>query len=159
MDYKYITQDIIDKGTINITSGEIYAEAEQYNDRARQFYRKKKLIENCFPVWCAAQFLLLGYCVFYLNCENDPSVWLTLRMLCSIPYAVLFGWFILKRANRKPLTALLVSLPLPLIAPKLIVLLLANVILAYLYTKAQTELEAEPGYPAFALLRITYRNE
>lgn len=43
MNYQYITQEIIEEGTINITSAAMYAEAEQYNKRMKLFYQKKRL--------------------------------------------------------------------------------------------------------------------
>lgn len=159
MNYQYITQEIIEEGTINITSAAMHAEAVQYNKRMKLFYQKKKLVSSCYLVWCVAQYVLLGYCLFYMQMENEPSVLLTLRTLAGVPYAVLFYFLIIKYKKSEPIIALLVSLPLLLVHVKLLVLLLANVILAHLYSKLRTEMEAEPGYPHFVTLHITYQNE
>ncbi len=56
MAWKYITQDVIDAGGINVTSAEMFAEAREYNIEAVRNYNKKRRNHWLIALWSVGQF-------------------------------------------------------------------------------------------------------
>lgn len=159
MDYQYITQEVVDQGILNITSGAMDAEARKYNARMQKLHRTRQNVDLCFLNWNVIHVFLIFYCTFWVTIENDASLLLSVRKAAVIPYLFLFIYFVVYRKKRQPKLVFLISLVLPLVATRLIFLTAANTILAHFYTKFQTMLESELGYPSFVQLKLTYLNE
>lgn len=159
MDYQYITQDIVDQGILNITSGAMDAEAQKYNARMQKLHRTRQNVDLCFLNWNVIHVFLIFYCTFWVTIENETSLLLAARKAAIIPYLFLFFYFVIYRKKRDPKLVGLISLVLPLVAFRLIFLTIANTVLAHFYTKFQTMLESELGYPSFTQLKLTYLNE
>lgn len=50
MEYKYIIQEVIDKGVITATSLDVYNKVEHYNEIMRKMRRKKQIIHYEFDL-------------------------------------------------------------------------------------------------------------
>ncbi|MBP5581958.1 MAG: hypothetical protein J6X85_09280, partial [Ruminococcus sp.] len=63
MEYRYITQEIIEKGNVNITSPGMFEEARRYNIEAVKNYKKRYWLKIIFGLWIAAQVIYVLFCV------------------------------------------------------------------------------------------------
>ncbi len=165
MNYRYITQDIIDAGSVNITSPAMYEEAREYNIDAHRNYVRRSRIHIGMGIWFIAQNVLIFLMLFILignisikqadtgTSTSSAMIWLAVAGL--IAYVVFYGYFVVIRKKRTPLMMVACSAPMMIAHPALGILVLANGVIGYLYNKAEKELETKPGYPDFTQLAIT----
>ena len=165
MNYRYITQDIIDAGSVNITSPAMYEEAREYNIDAHRNYVRRSRIHIAMGIWFIAQNVLIFLMLFILignisikqadtgTSTSSAMIWLAVAGL--IAYVVFYGYFVVIRKKRTPLMMVACSAPMMIAHPALGILVLANGVIGYLYNKAEKGLETKPGYPDFTQLAIT----
>ena len=70
MEYRYITQEVIDSGGRNITSPEMFEEARQYNIEAAKNYNRRHGTHVLFNVWMIVQFIYFVYKVIKILSET-----------------------------------------------------------------------------------------
>lgn len=165
MKYRFITQDIIDAGSINITSPEMYSEAREYNIDAHRNYVRRSRIHIGMGIWFIAQNVLIFLMLFILigaiqieqteqgTTTSSARIWLGVAGL--IVYVVFYGYYVVISKKRTPLMMVACSVPMMIAHPALGILVLANGVIGYLYNKTEKDLETKPGYPGFTQLSIT----
>lgn len=165
MNYRYITQDIIDAGSVNITSPAMYEEAREYNIDAHRNYVRRSRIHIAMGIWFIAQNVLIFLMLFILignisikqadtgTSTSSAMIWLGVAGL--IAYVVFYGYFVVIRKKRTPLMMVACSAPMMIAHPALGILVLANGVIGYLYNKTEKDLETKTGYPDFTQLAIT----
>lgn len=165
--YKYITQENIDEGVFNVSSAEEFSEAQKYN--AKMFTNRKikyRFLSEFWGMVCTDVILVPLLIIMNNEKANISSDLLMsmsvlpnyfwLYMLLIAVYVFLFVLFVAKKKDydwRKCLayTSLLVPINLAYIA-----LVAINCILMYFFNKLDKELKAEPGYPSFICLKLTF---
>lgn len=162
MEYRYITQDVIDKGAIKVNSSQEYDEAQRYNEQMRKEYKKRRTVYTSIALWSGLQFLFVAIGLYY-NCMDvlvDEKMVSDTRgilwFLGSAIFIVVYSYFIIAKKLRTPLVAFLVSLPLCLASLRFIGVAVINPVLAHLYQKYESSAKELPGYPGFARLTVTY---
>lgn len=165
MKYRYITQDIIDAGTINITSPAMYAEAREYNIDAGRNYCRRRKNHILMGLWFAAQPVIIFFTLFTIielkQIEQTSSETYTsnARIFAAIAgilaYLAVYAYFVGIRGYRTPWVMLICSLPLVLAHPVLAVLCAANFFIGIWYSKWERILREKEGYPDFTQLAIT----
>ena len=165
MKYRFITQDIIDAGSINITSPEMYSEAREYNIDAHRNYVRRSRIHIGMGIWFIAQNVLIFLMLFILigaiqieqteqgTSTSSARIWLGVAGL--IVYVVFYGYYVVISRKRAPLMMVACSSPMMIAHPALGILVLANGVIGYLYNRTEKDLETKPGYPDFTQLAIT----
>ena len=159
MEYKYITQEIIEKGNVNITSPEMFEEARRYNIEAVKNYRKRYLIKIAFGLWIAAQVIYVLFCVVNsIDMQNSYDaatrtsmpVWrIVLAVLGVIAYMGLMFWFAFHNGSRDKKTLCLASLPVIAFSLYFAGIPFGNYIVGYLYERSEDYFSKKLGYPSF----------
>lgn len=162
MNYKYITQDVVDEGVLRVNNAEGYDEAQRYNDQMRKEYKKRRTVYASIAIWSALQFLFVAIGLYY-NCMDvmvDEKMVSDVRAILwfvgSAIFIVLYSYFIIVKKLRKPLVAFLVTLPLLPASLRFIGLVVINPVLAHLYGKYEDNAKEIPGYPGFARIKVSY---
>ncbi|MCR4795539.1 MAG: hypothetical protein K5898_10335 [Ruminococcus sp.] len=162
MEYKYITQDVIDSGGRNITSPEMFAEARVYNIEAMKNNIKRRRVHALFNTWIIVQYVLLIHLFFGLIMTNSNSVvpgWrVALAILGFIGYTALVTYFVYIKDCHERYVLCLVSLPAVLVSFVFLIFPVANFGMAWYYTNEENKLSKELGYPSFPRLLITTVN-
>ncbi|MBP5362163.1 MAG: hypothetical protein J6Y71_03930 [Ruminococcus sp.] len=168
----FITHDIIDKGTFNVTSPEMMDEARRYNMDMVTNAAIKRRTDVVTGIWFVAHLPLpfLWVCFMLANRTlSDMGAYgagdfgqimtyaaIGAVMLGLVAYYGLMGYYIIFRFQRDPKLVLLCSLPVLLAMFPLGFLIVGiNVIMAWWYTKTDEKLSKEAGYPAFVRLIVT----
>lgn len=173
----YITQDIIDKGTFNVTSPEMMDEARHYNMDAVTNAAKKRRVDVITGIWFIVHLPLPLIWVCIMLAQRtlaDMSAYaagdfgrimtyaaIAAMFLGLVAYYGLMGYYIIFRFQRDPKLVLLCSLPILItmlvvfMLPAGILIVAVNVIMAWWYTKTDEQLSQEAGYPAFVRLNVT----
>lgn len=162
MEYRYITQDVIDEGAIKVNNSQEYDEAQRYNEQMRKEYKKRRTVYASISVWSGLQFLFVAIGLYY-NCmdvltreEMVSDTRSIMWFLGSGVFFVLYSYFIIAKRQRMPLPAFLVTLPLLLASLRFIGLVVINPVLAHLYQKYESSAKELPGYPGFARIKVVY---
>lgn len=167
----YITQDIIDKGGINVSSPEMLDEARRYNMAMVTNAARKKRVNMITGIWIVIQmpFMIVSV-MMYLSVAtlNDWSYSGAGAFEMVTSYARLAGLFIglfaylalhiayiIVKGQRDPKTMLLCGLPVLLTTGAGVPVLVLNVLAGLWYTKTDEKLSEEAGYPAFVRLAVT----
>ena len=168
----FISQDIIDKGTFNVTSPEMMDEARRYNMDMVTNAAIKRRTDVVTGIWFVVHLPLpfLWVCFMLANRTlSDMGAYgagdfgqimtyaaIGAVMLGLVAYYGLMGYYIIFRFQRDPKLVLLCSLPVLLaMFPLGFVIVGINVIMAWWYTKTDEKLSKEAGYPAFVRLTVT----
>lgn len=168
----FITHDIIDKGTFNVTSPEMMDEARRYNMDMVTNAAIKRRTDVVTGIWFVVHLPLpfLWVCFMLANRTlSDMGAYgagdfgqimtyaaIGAVMLGLVAYYGLMGYYIIFRFQRDPKLVLLCSLPVLLAMFPLGFLIVGiNVIMAWWYTKTDEKLSKEAGYPAFVRLIVT----
>ena len=168
----FITHDIIDKGTFNVTSPEMMDEARRYNMDMVTNAAIKRRTDVVTGIWFVVHLPLpfLWVCFMLANRTlSDMGAYgagdfgqimtyaaIGAVMLGLVAYYGLMGYYIIFRFQRDPKLVLLCSLPVLLAMFPLGFLIVGiNVIMAWWYTKTDEKLSKEAGYPAFVRLTVT----
>ena len=169
----YITQDIIDKGGINVTSPEMMDEARHYNMDAVTNAATKRRTDVITGIWyvLTMPFAVLMLCMrlmgqtiadFSMSRIGEFGAITTWAMLGAMilgiaAYLGLVGYYIIFRFQREPKLVFLCSVPLILALFSFvgIGIIVINVIMSLWYTKTDEKLSQEAGYPAFVRLQVT----
>ena len=168
----YITQDIIDKGTFNVTSPEMMDEARHYNMEMVTNAAEKRRVDVITGIWFILHLPLpfLWVCFELMTrtladmaayAAGDFGRIMTYAAICAVllglvAYYGLMGYYVIFRFQRDPKLVLLCSLPVLLaVFPLGILIVAVNVIMAWWYTKTDEKLSQEAGYPAFVRLMVT----
>ncbi|MBO7474125.1 MAG: hypothetical protein J6U00_09030 [Ruminococcus sp.] len=162
MEYKYITQEIIEKGNVNITSPEMFEEARRYNIEAVKNYKKRYGIKIAFGLWIAAQVIYVIFCVVNsMDMQNSydratrtsmPAWQIALRVLGVVAYLGLMFWFAFHNGSRDKKTLCLASLPIICFSLYFAGIPLGNYIIGYLYERSEDYFSKQLGYPSFPRL-------
>lgn len=165
MEYKYITQEIVDKGTFNATSPEMFREAGEYNMEAVKNYSKRKGMARAANIWIVCQYLyvIIKFISTVYGANNYERLvghsirwWqVVLVILGFLGYMGLMGYFAFLKGSRDRFTLCCAALPVILMSPLLFGLPLGNFIVFWIYRYNEEQLSKELGYPAFPRLRIT----
>lgn len=168
----YITQNIIDKGTFNVTSPEMMDEARRYNIAMVTNAAEKRRVDVITGIWFIVHLPLpLAWVCFMLATQTladmgfyaagDFGRIMTYAAIAAVflglvAYYGLFGYYIIFRFQRDPKLVMLCSLPVLLaVFPLGFLIVAVNVIMAWWYTKTDEKLSQEAGYPAFVRLNVT----
>ena len=167
----YITQDIIDKGGINVTSPEMMDEVRHYNMDAVTNNAKRKRMTVTTGIWLVIQIpILIASICMYLTLETltdhnafrmgDFGAIMTYARLGAMflglfAYLGLFGYYIIFRFQRDPKIMFLCSAPAMLTTFWGVLIAIINVAVAYIYEFREKKFAEEAGYPAFARLQVT----
>ena len=159
MEYKYLTQELVEKGNVNITSPEMFEEARQYNIEAVRNYKKRYLIKIAFGLWIAAQVIYVLFCVvnsieiqtgYNRATDTKAPVWrIALATVGVLAYLGLMFWFAFHNGSRDKKTLCLASLPVVAFSLYLAGIPLGNFIIGYLYEKSEEHFSKQLGYPSF----------
>lgn len=162
MEYKYITQDVIDSGGRNITSPEMFAEARVYNIEAMKNNIKRRRVHALFNTWVITQYVLVIWFMFSLIAvySNDyvPTWRIILAALGFLGYLILVTYFIYIKNCRERYVLCLVSLPAILVSFIFLLFPVANFGIGWYYNNEENKLSKELGYPSFPRLLITTVN-
>ena len=173
---KYITQEIIDKGGINVASPEMSDEARRYNMDAVTNNAVKRRTDVITGIWyvLSLPFAALQVCMMLMG--RTLQDWgfygagefqniMTYAMIGAvllgiIAYIGLMSYYVVFRFQRDPKLVLLCSLPLllALFSRGGLFIVAINMIMAFWYTKTDEKLSTEAGYPAFVRLAVTTMN-
>ncbi|SEL13564.1 hypothetical protein SAMN02910353_01990 [Ruminococcus sp. YRD2003] len=167
----YITQDIIDKGTFNVTSPEMLEEARRYNMDAVTNNSKRKRMTVTTGIWLIIQIpIIIASICMYLTLEtlSDHNAFragdfglimsyarLGAMFLGLFAYLGLFGYYIIFRFQRDPKIMFLCSAPAMLTTFWGVLIVIINVVVAYIYEHKEEKFSEEAGYPAFVRLAVT----
>ena len=165
----YVTQDIIKKGGINVTSPEMMDEARRYNMSMVTNAAKRQRANVATGMWFVLHLPLPFFwvCLMFMSqslfemSTTDVTMIMSYAAIAAvllglIAYYVLFGYYVIYRFQRDPKLVLICSLPVLLaMFPTGILVVIVNVIMAMWYTKTDEKLSQEAGYPAFARLNVT----
>lgn len=168
----FITHDIIDKGTFNVTSPEMMDEARRYNMDMVTNAAIKRRTDVVTGIWFVVHLPLPFLWVCFMLASRTLSdmgaygagdfgqimtyAAIGAVMLGLVAYYGLMGYYIIFRFQRDPKLVLLCSLPVLLAMFPLGFLIVGiNVIMAWWYTKTDEKLSKEAGYPAFVRLIVT----
>ncbi|MDO4864423.1 MAG: hypothetical protein Q4A05_09665 [Ruminococcus sp.] len=167
----YITQDIIDKGTFNVTSPEMMDEARRYNMDVVTNAAKRSRMVFLTGLWLIVQIpMLIASVCLYLAVETISDKFafsagdfgaimsyarIGALFLGLIAYLGLFGYYIIFRFQRDPKIMFLCSAPAMLTTPLGILITMINVAAAYIYEHKEEKFSEEAGYPAFVRLNVT----
>ncbi|WP_295070528.1 hypothetical protein [Ruminococcus sp.] len=162
MEYKYITQEVIDSGGRNITSPEMFAEARLYNIEAMKNNVRRRRVHALFNTWIIVQYVLLIHMMFGLITMfgNDvvPGWRIALAALGFLGYVILVTYFVFIQNCRERYVLCLVSLPASLVSFVFLIFPVANFGMAWYYNNNENKLSKELGYPSFPRLLITTVN-
>ena len=168
MEYKYITQEVIDSGGKNITSPEMFAEARKYNIEAVKNYTKRHRTHAMFNIWMVVQFILLIYktWVLMMNTQNEqkaegtstPGWRIALAAVGFFVYAGLIFYFVYVKGCHERFVVLLISVPVTAVSIGFVGIAAMNFCMAWYYNVVEEELSKELGYPSFPRLNITTFN-
>lgn len=167
----YITQDIIDKGTFNVTSPEMMDEARRYNMDAVTNSARRKRMQMIQGIWLIVQIpLIIASVCMYLTLETisdrfaglagDFGMIMSYARLGALflglfAYLGLFGYYIIFRFQRDPKIMFLCSAPVMLTTPLGILITIVNLVSAYICEHKEEKFSEEAGYPAFVRLAVT----
>lgn len=168
---KYITQDIIDKGSINVTTPEMLEESRRYNMDAVTNNAKRRRMTLATGIWLVIQIPLSAiFAALYLilkTVEDTSLVKLgqyegiasaarvAALIIGLLAYIGFFCYYIIFRFHREPLTMFLCSSPLLLTTLPCWFIIIVNLIVGSLYVKRESMFSEEAGYPAFVRLAVT----
>lgn len=162
MEYRYITQDVVEAGVIKVNNSEEYNEAQSYNEQMRKEYKKRRAVYASIASWSGLQFIFVAIGLYY-NCmdilvkeEMVSDTKGLLWFLGSGIFIALYTYFIIIKKQRIPLVAFLVSLPMLLASLRFIGLVVINPVLAHLYQKYESGAQELLGYPGFARIKVAY---
>lgn len=162
---KYITQEHIDEGCINVTSAEMYAEVQEFNTEMLRMQRKRE------------PFLRDLWLMILMNAFLVPVGFLSMNRKRSILYAVtggsllpaflavllftaVFVYFVIYRKNYSwKIGMLLTGILLVPVNLLLITNVAANGISLYLMEKVDSSIRDQIGYPHFVQLVTSYIRE
>ena len=168
MEYRYITQEIIDSGGRNITSPEMFAEARQYNIEATKNLTRRQRAHSLFNIWMIVQFIYLFYKVFSILTDTtmkqfgdgtytpDILVWLGVAGFFG-HIGLIIRFVFLKHCRNKFIIAL-ISLTVIAVSWRLWLIPVVNFLVTWYYEYVENELSKELGYPSFTQLNITTFN-
>ena len=166
---KYITQDIIDKGTFNVTSPEMMSEARRYNMAMVTNAAKRRRVDVITGAWIFFQIpiRILAVCAWLMTATiADWSAadavevitsWarLGLLFLGLFAYLGLMGYYIIFRGMRDQKTMVLCSVPAVFTTATGIITVMINFFAGLWYTRTDEILSEEAGYPGFVRLNVT----
>lgn len=165
MKYRFITQDIIDAGSINITSPEMYSEAREYNIDAGRNYIRRRNNHLAMAIWFGVQPLLVIFAVVLLTGitqldqvhtgRTTSNARIIVAVVGFISWLLIYGYFVVLRKQRSGLMMFLTSLPLLLVHWSFAVICIANFVIGKWYTGWEKKLSERAGYPGFTQLSIT----
>ena len=165
MAWKYITQDVIDAGGINVTSAEMFAEAREYNIEAVRNYNKKRRNHWFIAIWSVGQLVLslvIGIVLVVdnqleqmFNSTTTPTWRILLRLFGFLAYVGAFAYFVIYRRDPRPHVMALSSLPILIADRKFIAIVAFNFLVGWLHEKVENELKTKSDYPKFARLTVT----
>lgn len=165
MAWKYITQDIIDAGGINVTSAEMFAEAREYNIEAVRNYNKKQRNHWFIAIWSVGQLVLSLVIGIVLVVNNQleqmfssaitPTWRILLRLFGFLAYMGVFAYFVILRRDPRPHVMALSSLPILIADWKFIGIVAFNFLVGWLHEKVENDLRTKPDYPKFTRLIVT----
>ena len=165
MEWKYITQDIIDAGGINVTSAEMFAEAREYNIEAVRNYNKKQRNHWFIAIWSVGQLVLslaIGVMLVVNNqldqmfhATTTPTWRILLRLFGFLAYMGVFAYFVMIRRDPRPHVMVLSSLPILIADWKFVGIVAFNFLVGWLHEKTEDQLREKQGYPKFARLTVT----
>ncbi len=165
MEYRYITQDIIDAGSVNVTDPAVYDEAREYNINATRNYVRRRRNHIFIVIWFAVQPLIIFLFLFFmagflqLSQTNSGTTTSNARILVGVAglvaCLVIYGYFVVLRRQRTALFMFLATLPLLLAAPLLAFIPVMNFFIGHWYNSWEKRLSKEPGYPGFSQLSVT----
>jgi hypothetical protein len=165
MAWKYITQDIIDAGGINVTSAEMFAEAREYNIEAIRNYNKKQRNHWFIAIWSVGQLVLslaIGVILVVMNQTDQilnhtttPTWRILLRLFGFLAYMGAFAYFVIYRRDPRPHVMALSSLPLLITDWKFAGIVAFNFLVGWLHEKVENDLRTKPDYPKFTRLIVT----
>lgn len=168
MEYRYITQEIIDSGGRNITSPEMFEEARQYNIEATKNLTRRQRAHSLFNIWMIVQFIYLFYKVFSILSETTlkqfgdgsytPDVLVWLGVAGFFGYIGLIIWFVFLKHCRNKFIIALISLTVIAVSWRLWLIPVVNFLVTWYYEYVENELSKELGYPSFTQLNITTFN-
>jgi hypothetical protein len=171
---KYITQDIIDKGGINVSSPEMLDEARRYNmdvvKNAASRHRLNTIVGIVIilqiPVLLASVCLklttmtLADFSNFSFKTGTVLGPITTYARIGALvigllAYLGLFIYYIIWKGQRDSKMMFLCSFPLMATTILGVGIAIINVILGMVYEKTDEKLSEEAGYPAFVRLNVT----
>ena len=165
MAWKYITQDIIDAGGINVTSAEMFAEAREYNIEAVRNYNKKRRNHWLIALWSVGQFavaiaiavMVLTVSITYQTDHGTvPPTWLSvLRLGGFLAYVGATVYFVIVRRDTRPLVMTACALPVLIASWKFLGIPALDLLVGWLHQRTENELKNKSGYPAFSRLAVT----
>ena len=165
MEWKYITQDIIDAGGINVTSAEMFAEAREYNIEAVRNYTKKRRNHWFIAIWSLGQLVLSLVIGIMLVVNNQleqmftstttPTWRILLRLFGFLAYMGVFAYFVIIRRDPRPHVMLLSTLPILIADWRFAGVAAFNFLVGWLHEKTEDQLREKCGYPKFSRLIVT----
>lgn len=168
MDYKYLTQDIIESGGRNITSPEVFAEARVYNIEAVKNYKKRRDTRLIFDIWIIVQYFLVVFITYsfvqrlqgdQVNSGTSTPGWrIVLGFIGFFAYLGLITYYMVIKSCRDKLMLGIMSLPIIAVTWGYAFFPAANFVAGWLYTKVDSKLSKELGYPAFPRLNLIVLN-
>lgn len=168
MEYRYITQEIIESGGRNITSPEVYAEARVYNIEAVKNYKKRRDTKIIFDIWIIVQYCLVIFITyaFVQNLNGDqihsgtstPGWRIAFGALGLFAYLGLITYYMVIKSCRDKFMLLIYSLPIIAVTWWFALFPAANFAAAWYYSSVDGKLSKELGYPSFPRLNLTVLN-
>lgn len=168
MEYRYITQEVIDSGGRNISSPEMFEEARQYNIEAADNYNRRHRAHALFNIWMVVQFVYYVFKVLRVLSDTTmkqfgdgsytPDILVWLGVLAFFGYIGLMIWFAYIKHCRNRFIIALISLVVIAVSWRLWLIPVGNFFMTWYYEYVEADLSKKLGYPSFTQLNITTFN-
>lgn len=158
-EYKYITNELINKGEVTITKYDslLCKEVSDYNEHMVICREKKKELDKIQHGFFAGNgFIVFSMFAIKLNILTDISLKLIFAFLA---YIIFFIAVPVIKKDFRVLPNMLITSLLLFWDMRFLILVIMNIILCRMHTKISKPLKAEPGYPAFVGINASYAKE
>lgn len=160
MELKYITQENIDEAHVNITSAEMYAEFQEYNQRMLDMQKKRARFwrDFCGMIIMNALLIPIGVIFSFISPLYKITGMLLPNYILMFISMALFVYFIIIRKIYNWKIGLALSLLLVFVNIGFIILAVANPVIIYMIEKTDRSIRNETGYPHFTQLHGSYKS-
>ena len=159
---KYIGQKELDECHFEVKSADMFREAQEFNAHMLEMRRRKWKFRKDLIYMGILNLILIPISLskpdsqlslFRHFCDKNAT--LTLSLLFTAAYVLLFFFFFVSKRDYSPVKCLLYSL---FLIPASVINILAvvfNTILMFFMKRTDDEIRGEPGYPSFPQLHIS----
>lgn len=156
MDYRYITPEIMMRGTFTVLNPEMFEESERYNYEISASRIKKRHLLEMILGFCASNLIFMGIAVFIassvLKAATQMHLFVILCLACFL-YLLFIVRQIIKKDFNIPAN-IIFSLFYLIAHPGCVFMIAFNAVLSYIIKKKWAELKQRNGYPYFVTLVV-----